>query len=87
MRANLGISFPIAALISTAPSAKAGDYCILDNPSRGKICDFYTVEQARETASGICGTCGRDAFLNTVADACAYAPGAFNAKGRKQIKK
>ena len=93
MRKTLSITLAIATLclvplVGTAPSAKAGEICVLDDSSFGMICDFYTMGQCRASASGRSGTCGRDPFLNmSAANVYAYAPRAFNATGRKWIKK
>ena len=77
----------LAALVNTAPSAKAYDFCVLDDPWRGMDCVFDTIEECRASASGRGGSCGRAPSLNSAANAYAYAPSAFNAKVRKQIKK
>ena len=75
-----------AAFAATAPSTQAREYCRQDYASGRLDCGYDTVEQCNASASGRGGTCGRDPFLSSAANAYASAPRALSPKGRKQTK-
>lgn len=93
MKKFFSITLPAAALcltalVTTAPSAQAREYCRNDFPSGRLDCSYDNVEQCRASASGRGGDCFRDPALNSAANANANAsaPRALTLSARKQTK-
>jgi hypothetical protein len=53
----------LSRILITPDAAKAYDYCRLDVTGHMTSCSFDTMEQCKETGSGIGGDCFRDPFL------------------------
>jgi hypothetical protein len=65
----------LALAMITTPSAHAGEYCFSDASSSGMLsCDFATMQQCQDSASGRAGTCERDPFYGSANSAYAYQP-------------
>ena len=64
-----------ALVVMTTSSAHAAEYCFSDASSSGMLsCDFATMQQCQDSASGRAGMCERDPFYGSANSAYAYQP-------------
>jgi len=79
--ASAAAMLSLALLMTTAPAARADDYCITNGAHAAHGCGYPTMEACRAASSGIGGSCTQSGGAKSTNDALAYQP-----KQRKQPK-
>lgn len=71
--ASAATLFAAAFFMTTAPAAKAEDYCITNGAQAAHGCGYPTMEACRQAAGGIGGTCSQSGG-SKANDALAFQP-------------
>jgi hypothetical protein len=71
MTASAAVFGTLAFMAMAAPAAQAGEFC-MTNSSGMRGCGYASLQQCKDSAHGINGSCDRDPFYNNPTNALAY---------------
>jgi Protein of unknown function (DUF3551) len=72
--ASAAALFTLALFVTTAPTARADDYCITNGAHAAHGCGYPSMEMCQAASSGIGGTCSLSASSKSSSDAMAHQP-------------
>jgi len=72
--ASAAAMFAVALLVTTAPDARADDYCITNGAQTAHGCGYPTMEACRAASSGIGGTCSEQHSSKSPSESLAFQP-------------
>jgi hypothetical protein len=85
--ASAAALFTFALFVTTAPTARADDYCITGGAQAAHGCGYQTMETCQAAASGIGGSCSLSASSRKSSDSMAYQPKQPRSKSELQSRK
>lgn len=66
--------FAFALLMTTAPAARADDYCITNGAQAAHGCGYPSMEACKAASAGIGGTCSASASSKNPSESLAFQP-------------
>jgi hypothetical protein len=79
--------FAFAFLVTTAPGARADDYCITNGAQAAHGCGYPTMETCRAASAGIGGSCSLSSSSRKPSDALALQPKQPHSRGKLRLER